>query len=103
MVVADRVPEEVFRKNFRVFHLKKHLSSAEIPSILVLQQFRLLTEHTAEVGGCLEEGNIALGELTVDGNAYSRFEMRVLGVPLDHIERHCAVREKHLSCARVDL
>ena len=61
MVVADRVPEEVFRKNFRFFHLKKHLCSAEIPSILVLQQFRLLAEHTAEVGGCLEEGNIALG------------------------------------------
>ena len=69
MVVADRFPEEVFRKNFRFFHLKKNLSSAEIPSILVLQQFRLLAEHTAEVGRCLEEGNIAVGQFPVDGNS----------------------------------
>ena len=87
MVVADRVPEEVFRKNFRFFHLEKNLSSAEIPSILVLQQFRLLAEHTAEVGGCLEERDISFSHLAVDGNAYSRLKMRVVGVPLDHIER----------------
>ena len=69
MVVADRVAEEVFKKNFKVFHLKKNLSSAEIPSILVLQQFSLLAELTAEVGRCLEEGNIAVGQFPVDGNS----------------------------------
>ena len=71
MVVAYRFPEEVFRKNFRFFHLKKNLSSAEIPSILVLQQFRLLAEHTAEVCGCLEEGDIALGQFLMESGVSS--------------------------------
>ena len=71
MVVADRVPEEVFRKNFRFFHLEKNLSSAEIPSILVLQQFRLLAEHTAEVGGCLEERDISLGQFLMESEVSS--------------------------------
>ena len=78
VVVADGVPEEVFRKHIGILHLKKYLCAAEIPPVPVLKQFRLLAEHTAEVGGCLEERDIALGQFPVNGHAYSRLDMRVV-------------------------
>ena len=49
VVVPNRIPEEVFRKHHRILHLKKDLSAAQVTSILVLNEVRLLAEHTPKV------------------------------------------------------
>ena len=103
VVVSDRIPEEIVREDSRIHHLEEHLSAAQVTSVLVLNEDCLLAEHAPEVCRGLEDSNIAFCHLTVNSDSYSRLEMRVVGVPLDHIERYGAVREQHCSGNRVYL
>ena len=61
VVVADRVLEEIVREDSRIPHLQEHLGAAQVASVLVLKQFRLLTELTADLCGCLDDCDITLG------------------------------------------
>ena len=54
VVVSDRVPEEIVREDSRIHHLEEHLSAAQVTSILVLNEVRLLAEHTPKVRRGLE-------------------------------------------------
>ena len=75
VMVPDRVPEEILREDSGILHLEEHLSAAQVPSVLVLQEGRLLAEHAPEVCRGLEDSYIAFCHLPVNGDTYSGFEM----------------------------
>lgn len=91
VVVSDRIPEEIVREDSRIHHLEEHLSAAQVTSVLVLNEDCLLAEHAPEVCRGLEDRDIAFGHLSMDGDSNSRFEMGVVGILLNHVERHGAV------------
>ena len=103
VVVSDRVLEEIVREDSRILHMKEHLSAAQVTSVLVLHEGGLLAEHTPEVCRSLEDCDISFGHLSVDGDSNSRFEMSVVGILLNHVERHGAMCKQHTSRARVNL
>ena len=100
-MIAYGVGQEIARLR-GIMELDDLLRAAKIGTRFIANQFAFGNEVASQITRNLEQGHRSQGHVSANAHTYTRFEVGVQFVTLNHIEGNGAMSQRHLTRLGID-